>query len=74
MLISHKLFSYIALKYVTQRCQDFDYTLSDLRCFLGNNDSMKIQPSQIYYMELVNENPDSDETMCIVAEDLSREV
>ena len=70
MLISHRLFSYIALKYVAHRCQDFDCTLTDLRCFLGNNDRVKIQPSQIYYMELVNENPDSDETMCIVAEDL----
>ena len=29
-----------------------------------------MQPSQVYYMELVNENPDSDETMSMNAKDL----
>jgi len=53
---------------VAHRCQDFNCTLSDLKSFLGNNNG--IQPSQIYCMELVNENTDSDETMCIVTEDL----
>jgi len=52
LLISHKLFSYIALNYVTHRCQDFNCVLCDLGSILGNNDGMKIQPSQIYYMEL----------------------
>ena len=28
------------------------------------------QPSQVYYMELVDENPDSDETMSLIAEEL----
>ena len=70
LLMNHKLFSYVALKYVAHHCQDFNCTLSDMRCFLRNDDSVKIRPSQIYYMELVNENPDGDETMCIVAEDL----
>ena len=41
-----------------------------MRSFLGTDDSVKIEPSQIHYIELVNENPDSDEIMCIVAEDL----
>ena len=68
--MSRKLFSYVTLKYVAHRYQDLHCTLSDMRCFLGNDDSEKIQPSQIHYMELLNENPDSDETMCIVAENL----
>ena len=48
LLMSHKLFSYVALKYVAHRCQDFNCTLSDMRCFLGNDDGVKIQPSQIF--------------------------
>lgn len=49
---------------------DFDCILSDMRCFLDDKCNEKIPPSQIHCMELINENPDSDETMCIIAEDL----
>ena len=68
--LSSKLFSYILLKYIVHHYQDFDCILSDMRCFLDDKCNEKIPPSQIHYMELINENPDSDETMCIVAEDL----
>ena len=70
LLMSYKLFSYVAFKYVAHHCQDFNCTLSVMRCLLGNDDSVNLRPSQIYYMELVNEIPYSDETMCIVTEDL----
>jgi len=47
-----------------------DCRLSEMRCFLDNSDNKAIEPSNIYYMELINEHADSDETMCCVAEDL----
>ena len=41
-----------------------------MRQFFDNEENGATQPSKLYYMELINENPDSDETMCLVAEDL----
>ena len=39
--------------------------------FLDDNDNCNDQqPSQVYYMELVDENPDSDNTMSLIAEEL----
>ena len=70
LLLSRELFSYILLKYTTHHDQDFHCTLSEMRCFLNDKGNDAVQPSQIHYMELINENPDSDDTMCIVAEDL----
>ena len=70
LLTSHKSFSHVTWKYVAHRNQDLHCTLSDMRCFLGNDDSEKIQPSQIHYLELLNEDPDSDKTMCIIVENL----
>ena len=67
LLLDHKLFTYVVLKHVAHRCQEINYILSDVRSFVGTDDSVKTEPSRIHYVELVNENPDSDETMCIVA-------
>ena len=68
------LFSYIYQKFI------LDYqpglypaitTLSEFRSFLDENSTQSLQqPSQVYYMELVNEYPDCAETMSLVAEDL----
>ena len=58
------------LKHVAHHCQDFSCTISDMRSFIHSDGNMATAPSQVYYMELINENPDSDETMCLVAEDL----
>lgn len=43
--------------------------MTDIRQFMDNA-NVSDQPSKIYYMELVDENTDSDETMAEVAEDL----
>ena len=44
--------------------------LIDIKKFLNCHDYHHKQQSKIYYMEIVNENPDSDETMSVVVEDL----
>ena len=65
-----KLFSYILLKYTNDFYADSRCVLSEMRQFLDNEDNERTQPSKVYYMDLINENPDSDDTMCLVAEDL----
>jgi len=63
-------FSYILLNHTTHHYQDFHCNLSDMKYFLNDKGNETVEPSQIHYMELINENPDRDETICIVAEDL----
>lgn len=49
-----------------------DACVSNVRLFLDCDASHlhKQQPSHVYYMELIDEHPDTDETMTIVADDL----
>ena len=44
--------------------------LQDVRHFPYEAKSCDDQPFQIHYMELVDENPDSDETMALIADNL----
>jgi hypothetical protein len=48
---------------------DINVTLSDMRCFIKPCITVESQ-SNIHYMEFVNENPDSEETMLHIAENL----
>ena len=68
--LSSRLFSYMLLKCTVHHDDNFDCTLSDMRFFLNDKCYKTIPPSQIHYMEFIDENLDSDQTMCIVAEDL----
>ena len=67
--IQSKLFCYNTQKYIAQEFTD-KQILTDVRQFLNQDREEECQASKVYYMELVDENPDSDETMLDVAEDL----
>jgi len=41
-----------------------------MRYFLNSSFPIQLQASQVHYMELINENPDSDKTMSLVAEEV----
>ena len=59
---------YIFQKYVLDQHCDGNTILSGMRYFLNDLFPLKLQISKVHYMELVNENPDSDKTMSLVAE------
>ena len=60
---------YTLQKYVAHKSEENSskLVLKDVRQFLSQIQANQVQPSQVYYMELVNENPDSDETMAQIA-------
>ena len=66
----HRQFlSYAFQKYVIHNEEQLkDKVLMNFRQFL--DDDADKQQSNVYYMELVDENPDSEETMAQIAEDL----
>ena len=59
---------YLLLKLAATRKK---HILSDLQCFI-ESPNVSSNPSVIHYMEIINENADSNETMLKVAEDLNR--
>ena len=69
-----KMFMYVLQAYLLhQQCEDnAKESLSDMRHFINEKqpDAVDLQISKIHYMELVNENPDSNDTMALVAEEL----
>ena len=67
-----KLFAYMLQKYVMRHLDDCSgkQVLLDVRNFIAEAQSCDNQPSKVHYMELVDENPDSDETMALIADDL----
>ena len=68
------MFMYVLQAYLLhQQCEDnAKESLSDMRHFINEKqpDAVDIQSSKIHYMELVNENLDSIDTMALVAEEL----
>ena len=67
-----KLFTNTMQKLTTSSTASEGQSVSDVRTFL-NCDASHLhmdQPSRVHYLELVDENPDSDETMLLIAEDL----
>ena len=71
--IHAKLFAYIVQIYTAQHLpENTNGILNDVRQFLEQSITHERKPSLIHYMELVDEkeNPDCDETMAQIGEDL----
>ena len=67
-----KLFTNTMQKLATSSTASEGQSVSDVRTFLDCDASHlhMDQPSRVHYLELVDENPHSDETMSLIAEDL----
>ena len=67
-----KLFTNTMQKLATSSTASEVQSVSDVRTFLDCDASHlhMDQPSRVHYLELVDENPDSDKTMSLIAEDL----
>lgn len=68
--LKSKILTYTFQKYLLHQHCDGDTILRDMLYFLNNLFPTNLQVSKINYMELVNEDPDSDKTMSLVAEDI----
>ena len=71
LALHEKLLYFSFLKCVNHHYQNANSdktTLIDIKQFLNCHDNNNKQQSKIFYMEMVNENPDSDETMSVVVE------
>ena len=64
------MFNYTFQKYVLHQHSDGTTILKDMRYFSNGIFPIQLQQSKIHYMELVNENPDSDNTISLVAGDI----
>ena len=73
-----RILTYVFQTYMLHlQCEDnVEKSLSDMQHFLNERppDAMNAQVSKIRYMELVNEHPDSDEPMALVAEELLNKI
>lgn len=65
--LAHKLFKYLFIKI---SCTSDEVILNDMRLFLHQSNQFSVTPTKIHYLELCNENPDSEETMLHVTENL----
>ena len=66
--IRSNLFTYVIQRKAAQECVNM--VIGDFRQFLWSSDSDKVERSNVHYLELIDENPDSDEVMLRVTEDL----
>ena len=68
--LKSKTFMYMFQKYLLHKHCNGNTILRDMRYYFNYIFPLKLQASKVRYMELVNENPDSDKTISLVAEDI----
>ena len=74
--LQSKVFSYIAQEHFLLKSSEYcGNTLKELKQFLTiSSTNSTLNQSNIFYMDLVDENPNSDETMMLVAEKLLKDL